>query len=167
MATKENFACIADPKNYFNIFKDPRSVFPYRDSFEAYDLDLSADSLGSPDSHGKAGFEAFHKSAHFQRDCEEESLMSSEDSFFDEDFAEDKNGDKKRRRGAGKTVSPAIMKNRRLAANARERKRMQNLNQAFDRLRSVLPYASDKTFSKFETLQMAQTYINMLQGKLT
>ncbi|XP_055969345.1 transcription factor ATOH7 [Sorex fumeus] len=49
---------------------------------------------------------------------------------------------------------------RRLAANARERRRMQGLNSAFDRLRRVVPqWGQDKKLSKYETLQMALSYI--------
>lgn len=67
---------------------------------------------------------------------------------------------KKRR---GKMVPPVVKKKRRLAANARERRRMQNLNQAFDRLRQYLPsLGNDRQLSKHETLQMAQTYITAL-----
>nr|QNN94679.1 atonal transcription factor [Malacoceros fuliginosus] len=52
---------------------------------------------------------------------------------------------------------------RRLAANARERRRMHSLNVAFDRLRQVVPAMSkDKQLSKYDTLQMAQTYIAAL-----
>ena len=52
---------------------------------------------------------------------------------------------------------------RRQAANARERKRMNGLNDAFDRLREVVPNLNpDQKLSKFETLQMAQTYIRAL-----
>uniref|UniRef100_A0A087YQJ1 Atonal bHLH transcription factor 1c n=1 Tax=Poecilia formosa TaxID=48698 RepID=A0A087YQJ1_POEFO len=52
---------------------------------------------------------------------------------------------------------------RRLAANARERRRMLGLNVAFDRLRSVIPnLESEKKLSKSETLQMAQIYISTL-----
>uniref|UniRef100_A0A182P2L5 BHLH domain-containing protein n=1 Tax=Anopheles epiroticus TaxID=199890 RepID=A0A182P2L5_9DIPT len=62
-----------------------------------------------------------------------------------------------------KQVPPQIKKKRRLAANARERKRMQNLNDAFDRLRQYLPsLGNDRQLSKHETLQMAQTYITAL-----
>ncbi|XP_061389178.1 protein atonal-like [Musca vetustissima] len=67
----------------------------------------------------------------------------------------------KRRRG--KQISPVVKRKRRLAANARERRRMQNLNQAFDRLRQYLPcLGNDRQLSKHETLQMAQTYIAAL-----
>jgi Helix-loop-helix DNA-binding domain. len=56
-----------------------------------------------------------------------------------------------------------VLKKRRLAANARERRRMNNLNDAFDRLRDVIPsLGNDRKLSKYETLQMAQSYINAL-----
>lgn len=58
---------------------------------------------------------------------------------------------------------PPVLKKRRLAANARERRRMQSLNLAFDRLRDVVPsIGDDRKLSKYETLQMAQTYITAL-----
>uniref|UniRef100_A0A3Q2QG52 Atonal bHLH transcription factor 7 n=1 Tax=Fundulus heteroclitus TaxID=8078 RepID=A0A3Q2QG52_FUNHE len=57
---------------------------------------------------------------------------------------------------------------RRMAANARERKRMQGLNTAFDRLRKVVPqWGQDKKLSKYETLQMALSYIVALNRILT
>ncbi|XP_063068235.1 neurogenic differentiation factor 1 [Engraulis encrasicolus] len=56
---------------------------------------------------------------------------------------------------------------RRLAANARERRRMLGLNVAFDRLRSVIPNVeSERKLSKSETLQMAQIYIATLSELL-
>jgi len=74
---------------------------------------------------------------------------------------------KMKRRCSNKLVSPVVMKKRRLAANARERRRMQNLNKAFDRLRTHLPsLGNDRQLSKFETLQMAQTYITALNDLL-
>ncbi|KAG8268861.1 hypothetical protein J6590_017113, partial [Homalodisca vitripennis] len=95
-------------------------------------------------------------------DYDDDSLLSSED------FMDDKGDDKSaHRRLAGKDVNPTVMKKRRLAANARERRRMQNLNKAFDRLRTVLPsLGNDRQLSKYETLQMAQTYINALNDLL-
>ncbi|KAF5270968.1 hypothetical protein FQA39_LY08271 [Lamprigera yunnana] len=64
-------------------------------------------------------------------------------------------------------VTPVVLRKRRLAANARERRRMQNLNQAFDRLRTFLPQlGQDRQLSKYETLQMAQTYISALYDLL-
>ncbi|KAL0281545.1 UNVERIFIED_CONTAM: hypothetical protein PYX00_002496 [Menopon gallinae] len=69
----------------------------------------------------------------------------------------------RRRMGADRTPPPAVLKKRRLAANARERRRMNGLNEAFDRLREVIPsLGADHKLSKFETLQMAQSYIHAL-----
>lgn len=60
-------------------------------------------------------------------------------------------------------LSPVVRRKRRLAANARERRRMCNLNLAFDRLRQYLPQlGNDQKLSKHETLQMALTYISEL-----
>lgn len=65
--------------------------------------------------------------------------------------------------GPERATSPTVVKKRRLAANARERRRMNGLNEAFDRLREVIPsLGEDHKLSKFETLQMAQTYISAL-----
>jgi len=73
-----------------------------------------------------------------------------------------KKGESGRRRSS-KTVTGDVVKKRRLAANARERRRMNSLNDAFERLREVVPsLGSDRKLSKFETLQMAQTYIGAL-----
>ena len=58
--------------------------------------------------------------------------------------------------------SPAVLKHRREAANARERKRMNGLNDAFERLREVVPnLTTEQKMSKIETLHMAQTYIKV------
>ncbi|XP_060103328.1 transcription factor ATOH1 [Heteronotia binoei] len=70
--------------------------------------------------------------------------------------------------GGGGLPRPApqvsgVQKQRRLAANARERRRMHGLNHAFDQLRNVIPsFNNDKKLSKYETLQMAQIYISAL-----
>ena len=71
----------------------------------------------------------------------------------------------RRKRPASGTTPPPVevVKKRRSAANARERRRMNGLNDAFERLREVVPQlGSDRKLSKFETLQMAQTYIGAL-----
>lgn len=85
--------------------------------------------------------------------CESSSsLDSSKDST--------KKGRNSRSKGNPPTLNPIILKKRRMAANARERRRMNGLNEAFDRLREVVPTPeSDQKMSKYETLQMAQTYI--------
>jgi len=61
------------------------------------------------------------------------------------------------------TLPKDSSRKRRMAANERERRRMNSLNTAFDRLREVVPSLSgERKLSKYETLQMAQTYINAL-----
>ncbi|XP_034472223.1 basic helix-loop-helix transcription factor amos [Drosophila innubila] len=61
------------------------------------------------------------------------------------------------------TCGPEVLRKRRLAANARERRRMNSLNDAFDKLRDVVPsLGHDRRLSKYETLQMAQAYIGDL-----
>lgn len=65
------------------------------------------------------------------------------------------------------SASAASRRRKRLAANARERRRMNGLNEAFDRLRGVVPAADDdRKLSKYETLQMARTYIVALHELL-
>ena len=72
-----------------------------------------------------------------------------------------------RRQSTPKEIPKEVQKHRRTAANARERRRMNSLNVAFDRLREVVPaFSSDRKLSKYETLQMAQSYINALQELL-
>lgn len=74
----------------------------------------------------------------------------------------------KKKRGPPKqTTTKEVIKKRRLAANARERKRMTSLNVAFDKLREVVPsISSERKLSKYETLQMAQSYIAALEKLL-
>ena len=72
------------------------------------------------------------------------------------------------RGGAGGTCLKKETKlRRRSAANARERKRMMGLNVAFDHLRRVVPpMENDRKLSKYDTIQMAQTYISALMALL-
>ncbi|OQR66100.1 protein lin-32-like [Tropilaelaps mercedesae] len=77
---------------------------------------------------------------------------------------------RKELRSTLQTLSGApVVKKRRLAANARERRRMHGLNVAFDKLREVVPgpgSGAERKLSKYETLQMAQSYINALSALL-
>ena len=62
-------------------------------------------------------------------------------------------------------LTPQGVTRRRRAANARERKRMNGLNGAFERLREHVPSLAsgqDKKLSKMDTLQMANIYIRHL-----
>ena len=96
-------------------------------------------------------------------------MMVNADNLTDDDHGPDaemlNSDDDYCRKGkmSNKQISSVIRRKRRLAANARERRRMQNLNHAFDRLRENLPQlGNDRQLSKHETLQMAQTYITEL-----
>ncbi|ESP01562.1 hypothetical protein LOTGIDRAFT_58541, partial [Lottia gigantea] len=52
----------------------------------------------------------------------------------------------------------------RRAANVRERRRMFQLNEAFDALRKRLPaFNYEKRLSRIETLRLAMTYISFMQ----
>lgn len=114
--------------------------------------------------------EAITKNYPLKHECASDSENNSSDcttsssSLLIDGEAKSENskpGTRKQRRS--KQIPPVIKKKRRLAANARERKRMQSLNDAFDRLRQYLPALSDdRQFSKHETLQMAQSYISAL-----
>jgi len=67
-----------------------------------------------------------------------------------------------------KTANMAAV-DRRLTANARERRRMMMLNAAFDELRDVVPLVTSRSGrrqSKYDTLQLAQSYINALVDQL-
>ncbi|XP_047485934.1 neurogenic differentiation factor 1-like [Penaeus chinensis] len=66
--------------------------------------------------------------------------------------------------GSGKKVRrrvPTLAQRR--AANVRERRRMFNLNEAFDKLRRKVPtFAYEKRLSRIETLRLAITYISFM-----
>lgn len=75
---------------------------------------------------------------------------------------------------SGGSTGMKLTKNRqgktvRLNINARERRRMHDLNDALDELRSVIPYAhspSVRKLSKIATLLLAKNYILMQQNAL-
>lgn len=95
-------------------------------------------------------------------------ISFSEDSHLDSSKGSPRRG-RRAKSSPPPTLSPTVLKKRRMAANARERRRMNGLNEAFDRLREVVPAPdADQKMSKYETLQMAQTYIiglcDLLEG---
>ena len=59
-----------------------------------------------------------------------------------------------------------VLQQRRLAANARERKRANKINFAFARLRRALPGFTEREISKFEAIQLARDYIAQLSQLL-
>ncbi|XP_050052832.1 uncharacterized protein [Dermacentor andersoni] len=105
------------------------------------------------------------ESDEFDSDAENGSEYSSQDCNSTSPFG--KGSSSKRKPSDKAPPPPVVLKKRRLAANARERRRMHSLNVAFDRLREVVPsLGNDRKLSKFETLQMAQSYINALSELL-
>ena len=85
--------------------------------------------------------------------------LSSDDMSFDEIVS--------KRTLREKMLPPEIRGKRRQAANARERKRVNKITDAFERLREHVPnLIKDRKLSKFETLQMAMAYIDALDKGL-
>ena len=105
-----------------------------------------------------------------------QSIKSEPTDFEDDESIADDDSDAQakklsrssQRRSREKHLHPEVKVKRRCAANARERKRMNGLNDAFERLRQHIPeLGNDRKLSKFETLQMAQTYISALRELVT
>ncbi|XP_023306815.2 protein atonal [Lucilia cuprina] len=135
----------------FHNFVDFDNTGLFDDSVDAEDNMMFFNHDGNSSSH-----DDFDASGSFELNDAE-----CDDSLNDSDPSSSSQAGGKKRRG--KQISPVVKRKRRLAANARERRRMQNLNQAFDRLRQYLPcLGNDRQLSKHETLQMAQTYIAAL-----
>lgn len=65
--------------------------------------------------------------------------------------------------GTTTTTKTHHRRQKRMAANSRERKRMHTVNSAFDQLRELVPtYPSNRKLSKIDTLRLACTYISDL-----
>nr|XP_055121427.1 class E basic helix-loop-helix protein 23 [Symphalangus syndactylus] len=95
-----------------------------------------------------------------------QAAESSGEQSGDEDDAFEQ---RRRRRGPGSAADgrrrpPREQRSLRLSINARERRRMHDLNDALDGLRAVIPYAhspSVRKLSKIATLLLAKNYILM------
>lgn len=101
--------------------------------------------------------------------CRSQEMDSHSSSYSKQDYYDSKykSDNSSSRKSSQPHAGVEVMKKRRLAANARERRRMNSLNDAFDRLRDVVPsLGNDRKLSKYETLQMAQTYIAALHELL-
>lgn len=103
-----------------------------------------------------------HSSLEGEMSCS--SLQTTEHSSYSPtqryDQSELESRSRRTREGRLPRIPPlAVLQKRRLAANARERKRMNKINSAFERLKKVLPGLENKELSKFESLQLAQDYI--------
>ncbi|KYO26770.1 fer3-like protein [Alligator mississippiensis] len=89
-------------------------------------------------------------------------------TFGDGDQEEEEEEEAAQRRGATALLDRpkrkrVITSAQRQAANIRERKRMFNLNEAFDELRKKVPtFAYEKRLSRIETLRLAIVYISFM-----
>lgn len=135
-----------------------------REDAEETIINLDADKTRS--CHGSISSSGGLSDRTLDGDSEEDADDGISDGGADQENAHITSGGRDSRR-RGKYVNSTIVRKRRLAANARERRRMQNLNKAFDRLRTYLPsLGNDRQLSKYETLQMAQSYITALYDLL-
>ncbi|XP_051000879.1 fer3-like protein [Acomys russatus] len=107
----------------------------------------------------------------------EERDQEAEEGEADYEDQEEEEEEEEEGEGRGKVASllgrpkrkRVITYAQRQAANIRERKRMFNLNEAFDQLRRKVPtFAYEKRLSRIETLRLAIVYISfmteLLQG---
>ena len=102
--------------------------------------------------------EGLKRSLFDDHDDDDDSTISSQYSYCT-DREDDKNALRRKRRKKSATQQLAA----RHAANMRERKRMQSINEAFEGLRHhipTLPY--EKRLSKVDTLRLAIGYIGFL-----
>lgn len=103
----------------------------------------------------------FNASAMTQEMCESHTKMAA--ASKDEDEETVKEG------GGGGGQSRGQQRHMRLGINARERRRMHDLNEALDDLRAIIPYAhspSVRKLSKIATLMLAKNYILMQASAL-
>ena len=143
------------------------TCYPHQNYFEYNDNHAITDDILVP--------QFSPSTSSFQSQYSPQSWMTAELEYqglednleHQETFVKDQtNMEKKKDRKPRKQISEATKLKRRLAANARERKRMTSLNTAFKKLREVLPSHRDKPLSKMEALQMAQNYIKELAERL-
>ncbi|XP_060086114.1 fer3-like protein [Ylistrum balloti] len=102
------------------------------------------------------------------------SFDNPEQQYFTEQtilFSDREKGDNSDTRGRiqsengrqPRTSNGVVHSDQRKKANIRERRRMQNLNEAFNSLRRVLPtFTYEKRLSRIETLRLAIVYVDFL-----
>ncbi len=147
------------------LFDADLDAFFYSDESSPIDCDVLSACQNTPATKGRRGRKVGGSTNCRNKRKADDGVNSTKSKRKSE------NSDKKRSRGrkqiAPKDVPQEVQKYRRNAANARERRRMNSLNVAFDQLREVVPaFSSDRKLSKYETLQMAQSYISALQELL-
>ncbi|CAH1255276.1 BHLHE23 [Branchiostoma lanceolatum] len=108
------------------------------------------------------------------RDREEEACLSPSGGRLSDSYPEDQEEHDSSASGVDQAPTDGKQKKSRkvpvrLGINARERRRMHDLNDALDELRSVIPYAhspSVRKLSKIATLLLAKNYILMQANAL-
>ncbi|KAI4469828.1 basic helix-loop-helix protein neurogenin-related [Holotrichia oblita] len=167
-----------NPLNIYSLSTKPNTITEYdnlnlrindpNDIFDKFDIKPFVDSNAAPSSDSKSMND-------FDYSDIKNNQITNYNNLRNNNRSEKSVSTRNRRHSSGRKKnilrdgppSPTVLKKRRLAANARERRRMNGLNEAFDRLRQVIPsLKSDHKLSKFETLQMAQTYISTLRDLL-
>ena len=149
---------------HFRSIREPESYEIYRDSCEPQDLLTSSlevtttsSSLSPTSSVDLDPLSTSPVDLTYNKDHEHPTNK----------FTSTKSAKSPSQNSATKALPESELRRRRLAANARERRRMDLLNRGFDRLRQVLPgLGPQHQLSKYETLQMAQSYIAELAGLL-
>jgi len=130
---------------------------------------FSAESPDSP-SASSSGSSAMSNdicsSTHLNYDQQDYYDTSLNNQYYQNVEASTAEKETEKKANQQKNLPPEIRLRRRVAANARERKRMTNLNAAFERLRKVLPCVRHRPLSKMEALQVAQSYIAELSEVL-
>ncbi|KAI1292190.1 Neurogenin-1 [Halotydeus destructor] len=101
-----------------------------------------------------------------------ESVSSSSTQRGAVSASESERPPKRKRASKSRPRSPTVVmtlkRNRRSKANDRERNRMHGINDALERLRTVLPiFPDDNKLTKIETLRFARNYIWTLSETLT
>ncbi|KAJ8674211.1 hypothetical protein QAD02_005473 [Eretmocerus hayati] len=172
-------------RDYNQISQAPKWHMPHHNNFTSQQDDLSPNTIIDPEFSNEKQFLKLRRlSIGCQKTWLDQEQISnngsfesdSDDSFDDRELRQDRRDSESELAAASpassprrqiKSLSSTIVRKRRLAANARERRRMQNLNRAFDKLRTYLPsLGNDRQLSKYETLQMAQSYITALYDLL-
>jgi hypothetical protein len=93
--------------------------------------------------------------------------MTEKFDFFSYFKEETESSVKKLKRKRRESIISQTADETRLVINARERRRMHDLNDALDDLRSIIPYAHEpsvRKLSKIATLLLAKNYILMQQN---
>lgn len=133
-------------------------------------LPLSPDSIDSYD--GSATTSSPSTSCISLQSVQSQPLLSSSSSSCSSVSTSQSGKKSKTPRGTrSRPKSPTLLlklkKTRRMKANDRERNRMHSLNEALEKLRLILPIATDENkLTKIETLRFARNYIWTLSETL-